>query len=288
MARRQCLNLGPDVRLDAGVAEQLDLCDRSVGVSAGHAERFPQYWDQTPHLDTSLQLHHQCGRRRDEVPGGRVHLFQYHGAARTDQAKVGSHLLCPTPQRGQLEPRMHQVKGEGSSSLANRSSLTSVTLPRLPVVTNCSAAASIASSMSVPTTSPPGPTHSLSRRSHPIELHPTSRARAPTLATGAGADPARRPDRQAGMNLSSCSLLPPRFPTGVVEPIVVNAARVVLLPRTLLPSSWLIREVSAHKEGETLEHRSSEGSLFLEPAYVLKPDEPAVFALRAGRLRCTL
>jgi hypothetical protein len=100
MAGSQRLDLGPEVGLDAGVVEQLQLGGRGLG--------------SPPALRTAAMT---SGLSRSKAgvggrlgQGGGVDLFQPDNAAGSDQPQVGGHLLGSAAEREDQGPGIHQVE----------------------------------------------------------------------------------------------------------------------------------------------------------------------------------
>ena len=169
VTRGQRYDLGANIPIDVDRAEQLEQLASGVHVAAGLHERLPDELDQPLH----------SRRRWVQAPCARIPLLEHDGASRTEEADMGFHLLRTATERRDLESGVDEVE-RGRLELACEEVVPhECDVGEASESTNCLAASSIAPSMSAPTTSPSGPTHSLSSRSHPIAPQPTSRTRAP-------------------------------------------------------------------------------------------------------------
>ena len=113
------------------------------------------------------------------MPGSRVGILEHDGASGASELHVRLHLLVAAAGRANLGAGVHEVERVGIEHAGEEIVLDEANVLQPSSVANRSAAASIASSTSVPVTSPSDPTHALRIRSHPSTPQSTSSAVAP-------------------------------------------------------------------------------------------------------------
>src|SRR5262245_52165225 len=101
MSGRECAYVSPYGRIETGVAKKFELAATGIQISSRRNERFDEECNQT----------FRGRRRRVEVPGPKVRVFQNHPPTRRNEAQIAPELLGGSSQGADLEPTMHEIEG---------------------------------------------------------------------------------------------------------------------------------------------------------------------------------